>query len=702
MTKLRFPQTPTLTLTLILSLLAIQTLQAKTIVDDDTLADRSNGDNWLGYGRTYDEQRYSPLNAINDSNVKNLGVEWYLDLPNDRSLTGTPLAVDGVLYFNGSYNVTRAVDAKTGKVLWTYDPDVVGHAGERLKILWDWNRGIAFWKGRVFIATIDGRLIAVDAETGKEVWTVQTFDPKQPLFITGAPKVFKDKVIIGNGGTEWGGGRGFVTAYHTETGEQAWRFYIVPGNPADGFEDNAMKMAAKTWTGEWWKYGGGGHVWNGITYDPEFNHIYLGTGNGSPWNQKIRSPDGGDNLFLCSVVALDADTGKYKWHYQTTPGETWDYNSSMDIVLAELEVEGRMAKAILHAPKNGFFYIINRSNGKLLSARKYARADWASEVDMKTGRPIERKGARYEDGEEVVWPSPFGAHNWHAMSYNQQTKLMYIPIIEMPGLFSDNHIDVQAWESPFWNFDAAVAFGEEHVPPDAGTGALRAWDPWRQEKVWEIPLPGVWNPGTVTTAGNLVFQGRADGTFYAYSADKGEVLWHTDLGLGVSAPPITYTVDGKQYISLLVGWGGAGSATPGFVGGKHGWAYGVHTRRLVTFSLDGKKVLPKQPPPLQPQPLQAAFKVDHELADKGTDVYVDWCMMCHGAGAGAAGNAPDLRASPLVLSLDAMKDIALNGSRKAKGMPFFDNLNAADIEAVQHYVRRQAENDLKKIAQKPE
>ena len=341
---------------LIIFLLAVHAnLIAGSTVDDKFLANEGEANNWAGYGRTYSEQRFSPQTQINDKTVSELGIKWYLDLPKDRSLTGTPLAIDGILYFNGSYNVVRAVEAKTGKLLWEFDPKVTEHSGDRLRMMWDWNRGIAFWKGKVFNATIDGRLIALDANTGKPVWTVQTFDPQKPLIITGAPKVFKDKVIIGNGGTEWGPARGFVTAYDTETGKEAWKFYTVPGNPEDGFENNAMKMAAKTWTGEWWKHGGGGTVWHGITYDPEFDQIYLGTGNGSPWNPKIRSPEGGDNLFLCSIVALDADTGKYKWHYQTTPGEAWDYNSNMDMILVDLKVKDRSAKAIIHAPKNGFF-----------------------------------------------------------------------------------------------------------------------------------------------------------------------------------------------------------------------------------------------------------------------------------------------------------------------------------------------------------
>ena len=602
-----------------------------------------------------------------------------------------------MLYFNGSYNVVRAVDARSGKLLWEYDPKVPEVSGDRLRVMWDWNRGIAYWKGRVYNATIDGRLIALDAASGKEVWSVQTFDPKEPLFITGAPKVFRDKVIIGNGGTEWGPARGFVTAYDAATGKEAWKFYTVPGNPADGFENKAMEMAAKTWTGEWWKHGGGGNVWHGITYDPEYNQVYIGTGNGSPWNPKIRSPEGGDNLFLCAIVALDADTGEYKWHYQTTPGEAWDYNSNMDIVLTDISVPSpdgsqvRTAKVILHAPKNGFFYVINRANGKLLATEKFARVDWATHVDMKTGRPVERPGARYEDGEEVVWPSPFGAHNWHAMSYNPDTGLAYLPVIEMPGLFTDTHIDIQTWESPYFTFDPAIAFGADYVPDDVGTGALRAWDPLRQRTVWEVPLPGVWNPGTLTTAGNLVFQGRADGSFWAYRADNGEVLWSTELGLGVSAPPVTYAVDGRQYVALLVGWGGAGSATPGFIGAQHGWAYRAHQRRLVALALDGDVKLPPQPPPAYPQPLIVEdFTVDPALATRGATLYTEVCMMCHGAGAGAAGYAPDLRASPVMLSLEALRDVVITGSRRSAGMPNFPEYGDAELTAIQHYVRKQA------------
>ena len=667
-----------------------QAAGAATTVDGAAIANEQDSANWLSYGRTYSEQRYSPLDQINEKTVTGLKPDWGLELP-DRTLLATPIVVDGVMYISGSYSVVRAVDAASGKVLWTYDPKTLEVAGDRQRIFWDSNRGVAFWKGKVFVATGDGRLNAIDAKTGKEVWSAVTIDPKLPMYINGAPRVFRDKVIIGNGGTEVGANRGYVTAYDTETGKQAWRFYIVPGNPADGFEDETQAMAAKTWTGEWWKHGGGGNAWNGFTYDPEFNRIYIGTGNGSPWNRNIRSPGGGDNLFLCSIVALDADTGKYAWHYQTTPGETWDYNSNMDMVLADLKIDGKPVKALMHAPKNGFFYVIDRANGKLLSAEKIGKVDWAESIDLKTGRPIERKGARYEDGQELVWPSPFGIHNWHAMSFNPNTGLAYIPVMELPGLFTDKGIDKSIWQSPNFAIDPGVEFAREDIPVNAGTGALRAWDPVAQKLRWEVTLPGVWNPGTLTTAGNLVIQGRTDGKLVAYRATDGESLWQFDAGLGISAPPVTYTVNGKQHIALLVGWGGAGPAVGGSLQAQHGWAYRAQPRRLISFSLEGKAELPKLPPPSFAKPLkQEDFKVDDMLAQQGNVLYAKHCVLCHGAGAVSGGYAPDLRASTIPVYEDALQDVVIKGSRQMAGMPRFHDLSEGDLKALQHYIRREA------------
>ena len=662
----------------------------KTLVDDAALADPGGGENWLAYGRNYSEQRYSPLTQVTDENVGELGVAWYVDLPNDKSLVGTPLVVDGVLYYEGSYNVLRAVDATTGELLWEHDPAVIEMAGDRLRIMWDYSRGIALWKGAVYQATMDGRLIALDARDGTVLWSQMTVDPELPLYITGVPKVFKDKVIIGNGGTELGPVRGYVTAYDAATGEQAWRWWTVPGDPADGFENEAMAMAAETWTGEWWKFGGGGTVWNGITYDPEFDVVYLGTGNGAPWNPKIRSPEGGDNLFLCAIVALDADTGEYRWHYQTTPAEAWDYNSNMDMVLADLTIDGREVKALLHAPKNGFFYVIDRSTGQLISAEPFARTTWASEIDPDTGRPVEVPGARYEDGEAEVYPSPWGAHSWHAMSYNPVTGLAYVPTMDIGAVYSDEGVDVMTWESPEWAFDAGVGLTVGEA--ETSTSALKAWDPVEQRAVWEVPLTGVWNAGTLTTAGKLVFQGRADGHLYAYRADDGAVLWNFDLGSGISAAPISYAVGGTQYVSVLVGWGAAMAGLGTSLTAQHGWAYRVHPRRLVSFALGGNVALPPAPPPFFPEPLPAPdFVVDETLAEAGDPIFNSKCATCHGFGAVAGGSAPDLRASPVVTSHEAFIEVVLGGGRRELGMPQFGELSEIEAGTLQHYIRSQAE-----------
>ena len=668
-------------------------VQAATMVDGKAIANEGEKANWLSYGRTYSEQRYSPLTDINDKTVGNLGLDWFMEFPKQkRSLLSTPLVIDGVMYFTGSWSTIEAVDLRTRKPLWTYDPNVLEIAGSRARIFWDTNRGAAFWKGRLFVATGDGRMIAVDAKTGKEVWSAQTTDPKLPLYINGAPRVFNNKVLIGNGGTEQGSARGYVTAYDTETGKQAWRFYIVPGDPAKGFENKAMEMAAKTWKGQWWKHGGGGQTWNGLTYDPEFNRVYIGTGNGSPWNQKMRSPGGGDNLFLCAIVALDADTGEYLWHYQTNPGETWDYNSNMDIVLADLKIDGKLVKAIMHAPKNGFFYVIDRATGKLISAEKIGKATWADHIDLKTGRPVEVPGQRFENGEAVVFPSAFGVHNWHAMSYNKDTGLVYIPTMEMSGWFNDKGMDAIGWQATDFQFDVGLRFEKgDELPQKVDASWLLAWDPVKQKQAWKVALPGIWNPGTLTTAGNLVFQGRTDGKFVAYDAKIGKALWNFDTGLGISGAPITYSVDGKQFVSLLVGWGGAGTSFGGTVTAQHGWAYGQHPRRLLTFALDSKTQLPKMPPPVIPQPVvKDDFKVDPLIAEQGHDLYVRNCAFCHGGAAVSGGYAPDLRASQIPVFLEAFHDVVINGSRQAQGMPPFKELTDRDLIAIQHFLRRQA------------
>lgn len=677
----------------LLSTLSCEQKKANDAIDDEALSDENRNAEWLAYGRTHNERRFSPLEDINVNNISDLSVDWYLDLPNDIGLVSTPLVVDGILYFTGTMNIVRAINAVSGELIWEYDPEVAKTIGDTRQVGWAHNRGLSFYKGKVFAATWDGRLIAIDAKTGKEIWTAVTFDPERALYITGAPKAFKDKVIIGNGGTENGPTRGFVTAYDAETGKEAWKFYIVPGNPADGFENEAMEMAAKTWTGEWWKHGGGGNAWHGFTYDPDLDVLYIGTGNGSPWNRKIRSPEGGDNLFLCSIVALDPDTGEYLWHYQTTPGESWDYNSNMDIILADLTIEGEAVKALLHAPKNGFFYVINRETGKLISAEPFVETTWASHIDMETGKPVEIEGARYDNGPVDLTPSPWGAHSWQSMSYNPQTGLAYIPTQHQAVKFSDEGMDLSSWQSVEYAGGTGVGLAFADSQPRTYPASLQAWDPIKQELAWSVPQDIFWNAGTLTTAGNLVFQGRADGKFLAYNAETGETVWTFDAGLGISAPPITYKIDGKQYIALLVGFGG-GYARGGWEAHKLGWSYRIHTRRLITFSLDGGFQMPALPPPHYPRPIvDPNFEVNEELALVGEQLY--WgCFNCHGGGMFGGGMAPDLRASAVALDKAAFTSVVRDGSKINMGMPSYPDISDQELEALQHFIRLRAKETL--------
>jgi quinohemoprotein ethanol dehydrogenase len=674
------------------------TRNGRAHINGAAIADKTNTSGWLTYGRTYDQERFSPLNEINDTNASELKVDWFLDLPSNIGLRATPLVVNGVMYFPDNRNVLRAVDARTGSPIWEYDPDVAGMAGERMQVSFLWgSRGVAFWDDKLFLPTRDGHLIAIDAHTGKKVWSVLTVDTDKPNYITGAPLAFKGKVVIGNGGTEEGASRGYVTAYDAETGKQLWRFYVVPGNPAKGFENDAMRMAAKTWTGEWWKVGGGGNPFHGLTYDPEFDALYIGTGNGSPWNQKIRSPGGGDNLFLSSIVALDPDTGAYRWHYQTTPGETWDYHSCQDIVLADLKIHGRVVKAILHAPKNGFFYVIDRATGKLISAEPIDNVTWASRIDLVTGRPVENPGVRRESGSSEVNPGPDGVHNTPAMSYNPITGLVYIPTIHSTMRYTDRDVDLQNWTSPDWRkpySTVASRIGVNIEPvisgnPSEPQGSLQAWDPVAQKRIWEVPMSSRWNDGTLTTAGNLVLQGQSNGLLVAYNAKTGKEVWRYNLGLGISAPPITYSIEGRQYISILVGFN-----SPYAVGGTEtarlGWAYGAQTRRVVTFSLKGAAKMPSLQPPLKPVPLKdASFQVDPALAARGANMFMH-CGACHGGGAVAGGLAPDLRASAVPLSRETFAEVVRGGALRPNGMPSFKWLSDVDLDALRHYIRYRA------------
>ena len=637
------------------------------------IANESDGKNWLAYGRTYSEQHSSPLKQITSDNVSRLGLAWSLDLPGVHNGLTIPLAVDGVVYFTVDQSCVHAVDARTGKLLWRFDPEVYKVAGKKFRLSWG-PRGLAYWKNKIYVGTLDGRLIALDAGTGKQLWSVQTVPKDDTANITGAPRVFNGKVIIGHGGADFGPIRGYVTAYDAQTGKQVWRFYAVPGDPSKGFENKAMEMAAKTWTGDWWKRGGGGTIWNGITYDPELNRVYIGTGNGQPHEWKERSPGGGDNLFLCSIIALDADTGAYLWHYQTNPRNSWDYNSDMDITTATLRIDGRARKVLMHAPKNGFLYVIDRESGKLISAEKIEYVNWAERIDLATGQPVENPDVR--SGKLEVWPSATGAHSIMAQAFSPQTNLLYIPTIRSGGAMgpTPQHPDV----------------------PDRDTTRLKAWDPVTQKEVWSVKTPGFWNGGLMASAGNLVFEGMGDGTFNAYDARNGKSLWSFNAHFGIAGAPISYEVGGKQYISVVAGWGGTGAAASGQLTHDYGWQSRVHMHRLLTFALDGKTVLPPQPAPVVAVPIDdPKFVIDAKRAQAGAGVYFrSMCLGCHGFVMIAGGLAPDLRASPVPLSAEAFREIVKNGALLSKGMPRYAELSDDELESLRHYIRQRARETM--------
>jgi quinohemoprotein ethanol dehydrogenase len=670
-----------------LSFTAVAVHAAPATVDNAALNNEADGHNWAAYGRTFAETHYSPLAEINRETVPRLNLAWTLDLDVTNNLS-TPLAVEGVIYVASGYSFVHAVDAKTGKLLWRFDPEVLKVAGTKLRTGWG-IRGLAFWKGRLFVGTHDGRLVAVDAKTGKQVWSVQTVDAADGSFISGPPRVFNDKVVIGFGGGDFGAVRGYVTAYDTNTGKQLWRWWTVPGDPAKGFENPAMEMAAKTWTGEWWKYGGGGTVWNAMTYDPEFNRLYIGTGNGGPWNWKIRSPGGGDNLFLCSVVALNADTGEYVWHYQTTPGDSWDYNSAMDMTLATLNIHGAPTKVILHAPKNGFFYVIDRTTGKLVSAEKLGTVTWATKVDMATGKPVLTPNARYENGPVTLWPSFQGVHNLYPQSFSPKTNLVYVPTIEMPAQFGGD-VDVNNWHPlpssiQFTGFPTA----DGDPPADAGKSFLTAWDPVKQRAAWQQPTPGPHNGGTLATGGDLVFQGQADGYVNAYGASDGRRLWSFYAATAALGTPITFAIGKQQYVSILTGPLHGAPGGFGSMAAKFGWDARIHPRRLLTFVLDGKGKLPATPGPVFAKPLDGPeVNVDEALVKDGIQQW-SRCQLCHGPGAVAGGTAPDLRASPVVLDPESFATV-VKGGLEPRGMPKFAELSDHELDALRNYIRYRA------------
>ena len=666
---------------------------SRAYIDDARILDaESEPGSWLAYGRTYEEQRFSPLSQINRESVSRLGLAWYRNMHTTRGLEATPIVVDGMMFLTSTWSRVYALDPVSGEEIWAFDPEVPRQWGRRAccDVV---NRGVAVYQGKVYVGTIDGRLIALDALTGEKVWEVDTLvDHDRFYSITGAPRAARGKVYIGNGGAEFGV-RGYISAFHAESGELDWRFFTVPGDPSKPFEHPELEAAATTWSGEnWWIYGGGGTVWNSIVYDPEFNHLYFGVGNGSPWAREIRSPGGGDNLFLSSIVAVDADSGRMQWYYQTTPGDNWDYTAVQDIMLADMEVDGVARKVLMQAPKNGFFYVIDRSNGELLRAHKFVHTTWATHVDMKTGRPVENAALDYRKEAKWIIPTSLGARNWQAMSFDASKGLVYLTAAEISGIFA---MDQQWQETGNYRHDAlGLNLGVElpGLPPIAATtpgwlpskGYLKAFNPLTGESDWVIESPHYWNGGVLATSGGLVFQGTADGHVNAMHADSGEVLWSFEAYTSFLAPPVSYEIDGVQYVAILAGTGG-GDLFNGYTSEVASIIYGNYGKLLV-FKLDGELSLPHQEPVTRAIPEPPELVASAEEITAGEGLYHEYCAMCHGFNARSNGAVKDLRFTSEA-SHKGFNQIVLEGALLPQGMPnLSDVLDEGTARLVQAYI----------------
>jgi quinohemoprotein ethanol dehydrogenase len=656
---------------------------AEVQVDDAALraADADSAD-WITYGRTYSEQRFSPLKQVDEQSVGKLGLAWSKDFPDVRAYEATPLVNDGVMYTTGAWSIVWALDAKTGAQLWSYDPKVPKDHGKYVccDVV---NRGVALYKGRVYLGTLDGRLIALDAKTGAPVWDVQTTPKDGPYAITGAPRIVNGRVVIGNAGSEYAV-RGFVSAYDADTGKLAWKTYTVPGDPSQPGESEALKKAAKTWSGQWWKAGGGGSPWSSIVYDPDLDLVYVGTGNATPWYDKDRGK--GDSQWAASIIALRADTGEQVWGYQTTPGDNWDYDATQPLLLANLKIDGRDRRVIMQANKNGFFYVIDRENGTLISGTPYTDVNWATGIDA-NGRPIENSAIRAMKDATIVRPSSEGAHNWQPISFSPQTGLVYLAVLNSPSLHAtpkdwkmDLHDQITGLDRAYHG-PLSAQYAREQI-----SGRLVAWDPVARKEIWHVDQTFPKSGGTLTTAGNLVFQGQADGKFVAYRATDGKQLWEYDTGVGIAAGPMTYSLNGTQYVAVMSGWGGPAVLNNRPIGkGKIGRG------RLTVYTIGGtgKLVIAEQTVPPVPMPTFKLAVTSAEVTE-GSKLFASYCARCHGGNVVSGGLVPDLRYST-ESTHQSFQNIVRGGILHEFGMASFaDDLTAEQAKSIEGYVLSRA------------
>jgi quinohemoprotein ethanol dehydrogenase len=648
---------------------------------------------WMTYGGTYDEQRFSRLKQITPANVKQLGLQWFADYDTNLSQTGTPLFIDGVIYVSTAWSKVYAFDARTGKTLWEYNPKTPG----------EWirnvccgivNRGIAAWNGKIYIGTLDGRLVAIDAKTGTEAWSILTVDKSKHYSITGAPRVAKGKVLIGVSGGEYGV-RGYLSAYDAETGKLDWRFYTVPENVTGPFENEAMKKAAATWSAQGLSLGGGGTVWDAIVYDPVTDLIYFGTGNGTPWNDHFRDPSNGDNLYLASIIALKADTGAYVWHYQTVPADTWDYDAVSPMTLADVKMDGKKRRVIMQPNKNGLYYVLDAAKGTLLLATPFTDVNWTDGVDMKTGRPRVRPEARFPIGKPFnLSPGVQGAHGWQANAYSPDTGLLYVPTqtAYFPMVADANYKPSDTGYNLGLDFTAPGTFYVDHPKEKQGfVGYMQAMDPLTGKQVWKTDVNQGPPGGAMATASGLVFQGGATSQeVRAFDAKTGEKLWSMPVQTAVLAPPISYELDGQQYVAFSVG------------GNTLGGYYAPNYSRMLVFSLNGTTQLPPEkkftPLPLDPPPSTASAA----LIETGNQLYSKNCAACHGdRGQTRGANFPDLTRTPLLHSQEGFNVIVLGGALASRGMASFaPALTPTDTQAIREFIIKRA-NDVKNAAPPP-